>query len=368
MNFNLENHRMNHLVDSRYPIYGLSHNPDVVAAISNAGGVGVWAAARLLPDEIREGSEKLRAEIGPLPFGINLMLPKNVPRFAERQQLEAELPSDHRDFIARIHRDYGVPDDGLIGPRNRIVRSAELFDAQIEAAIDSSADLFAMAIGTRRDAVDSARARGMKIVALIGAPKHMSEALGLNPDLIVAQGYDAGGHTGSVGTYSLIPRIVEMSDGVPVLAAGGIGTGQQIVASLAMGAAGAWLGTLWLASTEESLHPALLAKVLAAGVEDTVVTRCSSGKPMRQIRTAWSDAWGAEGAPLPLPMPWQDMLVGSLEGSIARHEVEDLMYTPAGQSIEWARDVTTVNEIVQRLVSESEASMQELFHSMKVTI
>ncbi|MEV5540306.1 nitronate monooxygenase [Saccharopolyspora shandongensis] len=358
--FDLENHPTSRSLGSRYPIFGLSHNLDVVAAICNAGGIGMWAAARLLPEEIVEQSRMLRESVGDKPFGINLMLPTKVPPVQDRAAVEVGIPEEHKAFVARLYAKYGVPDDGLIGERNRIVRSDELFDNQIEAALQSSANLFAMAVGSRPSVPDRVRAAGMRLVALVGSPRHVPSALGLEPDFLVAQGYDAGGHTGQVGTFTLVPKIVEMAGEVPVLAAGGIGTGSQIAASLAMGAAGVWLGTVWLGTSEEHLPEALLGKVLRAGCEDTVITRCSSGKPMRQVKTAWAQEWAGEDAPVPLPMPWQDLLVGSLEGAAKRHGIEPLLYTPAGQSVEWVREVTPVAEVMNRLVSETSKAVAVL--------
>lgn len=340
----------------RYPIFGLSHSSNVAAAVTLAGGVGVWAAARLLPDEITAGIEKIRANVGDLQFGVNLMLPRGVPEFADRVQLEQELPQGHVDFVSRIYDKYGVPRDDELGERNRIVRSEELFMAQVEATLAGSGDLFAIAIGSRPEIAARAKAAGKRIVALVGSPRHIAHANAMEADLIVAQGADAGGHIGAVGTFTLVPSIVDRAGGRPVLAAGGIGTGRQIVAAHSLGAAGVWLGTLWLASTEFGLEENLFERMVLATCEDTVVTRASSGKAMRQLRSEWAKEWAQPGAPEPLPMPWQDMLVGSLEGAVQRHRIEPLMTTPAGQSVEWVRERVSVSEIIARLVAEARAA------------
>lgn len=343
----------------RYPVFGLSHSPAVVAAITDAGGVGIWAAARHLPDEISREAEWIRSKVGSGVFGINVMLPSQVPDSADRADLVSRIPQGHFDFVDGLYDKYGVPRDDEVGERNRIVRSKELFATQVASAIAGPADIFVTAVGADATAAENARANGLRVGAVIGAPKHVPSALTMKPDLLVAQGYDAGGHTGRVGTFTLVPRIVELSGGVPVLAAGGVGTGRHVLAAVALGAAGVWLGTLWLGTDEFGASATLLRKLLDATCEDTVITRASSGKPMRQIRTAWSDEWAKPAAPEPLPMPIQDQLVGSLEGAVFRHNVEALVYSPAGQSVEWIREPGSVAQTMRRLMDETEQASAE---------
>lgn len=344
-----------------FPIFGLSHDPEVAAAITLAGGVGVWAAARQLPAEIINGMILIRKLIGDRCYGVNLMLPVGLPQHGDRKVLEESIPERHRQFVDSIYDKYGVPKENLLGERNRIVRSEEFFQLQVDAAMSGDARLFAIAIGSRPEVARRAKAKGMDIVALVGSPRHVGHAREMSADLIVAQGADAGGHVGTVGTLSLVPRVVELAGGVPVLGAGGIGSGRQAVAAVALGAAGIWTGTIWLGTREAALPEPLVRKLIAATCEDTVVTRGSSGKPMRQIRTAWSDEWARDDAPQPLPMPWQDLLVGSIEGSIDRHGIEPLMHTPAGQSVEWIREQLTVAETMRRLVRDAESVITSLY-------
>lgn len=342
------------------PIFGLSHSLEVTKAISLAGGTGVWAAARQTPEEIEKGSTYLRQTLGEHKFAINLMLPQGLPPESDRRGLEAEIPQEHRDFVEHLYEKYDVPKEALMGERNRIVRSEKFFQDQVDAAMSGAADHFAIAIGSRPEVANRAKQNGKCVIALVGSPRHMRHVRAMDADLVVAQGADAGGHVGTVGTYSLVPRIVELAGGTPVVAAGGVGTGAHLVAALALGAQGVWLGTLWLGTKEFELDPILMGKLLDAGCEDTVVTRGSSGKPMRQLKTAWSDEWLTPEAPEPLKMPWQDLLVGSLEGSVTRHSVAPLMYTPVGQSVEWIRSLTTVQEVINRLMKEAEDTLAAL--------
>jgi len=179
-------------------------------------------------------------------------------------------------------------------------------------------------------------------------------------DVLVAQGYDAGGHTGPIGTFTLVPQIVEASCGLPVLAAGGVGCGRQVAAAFGLGAQGVWLGTAWLAAQEHGTPPVLLKKLLDARSEDTVLTRAHSGKPCRVVRSAWSDEWAAKGAPDALPMPYQQALIGDLLAAIEEHEVEPLVYEAAGQSIAWFNELTNVRDIVSRLVRETNEALDEM--------
>jgi len=342
------------------PIFGFSHSVAVTAAISNAGGMGVFGATRDTPEEIRARLAEIRTLVGRRPFGVDLVLPRGMPESNDRARIETELPEQHRRFVADLYAKYHVPPATRPGMRSRFVRSNEIAEQQIEAVLESDVDLFACGIGAPPEVVSAAKARGKTTVALIGAPRHAKEALAVGIDLLVAQGYDAGAHTGAIGTFSLVPQIVDLAGAVPVLAAGGVATGRHVAAALAMGAQGVWIGTAWLLTREHAVKPSLLKKLLAAGSEDTVISRADSGKTLRQIRSAWSEEWAAEGAPRPLRMPYQDILVGDLLGAIDEHDVVPLVHAPAGQSIGYFREVRSVGETMDRLVAEAAATLARL--------
>lgn len=343
-----------------WPIFGLSHSVDAAAAISNAGGFGVYAGTRDTPDEIAANLRRMRELCGTKPFGVDLLLPAIDVKEADRAKVNAAIPQAHRDFVDSLRAKYAVPAATRPGFRSRQVRSEALWEAQVRAVLDSDVEMFATGTGCPPAVIERMKAAGKFTVALIGAPKHAQSALAAGIDMLVAQGYDAGGHTGTIGTMALVPQIVELAGDIPVIAAGGIGTGGQVVASLAMGAQGAWLGTLWLATVEQHTDPILLAKVLAAGSDDTVITRASSGKTMRQLRTSWSDEWSFPDAPKPLRMPYQDQLVGDLLGAVDEHGIAPLMHEAAGQSVVWCRELTTVKAVVDRLVAEARTTLTHL--------
>lgn len=344
----------------RYPIFGFAHSVETVAAISRAGGFGVYGATRRFPAEITEELAQIRELAGAAPFGVDLVLPPGMPEHNSRGAIEADIPAEHAAFVAGLVDKYAVPAATKPGARTRFIRSVEIEAAQIDAVMDSSVNLFACGIGAPPVAVARAKALGKTTLALVGAPHHAQRAQGAGVEMLVAQGYDAGAHTGPIGTYSLVPQIVDAASGLPVLAAGGVATGRHIAAALAMGAEGVWMGTAWLLATEhqDHLHPVNQRKLIEAGSADTVITRSESGKTFRQVRTAWSQEWEAEGAPAPLKMPYQDVLVGDLLGAIEEHDIEPLIHSGAGQSVGYFDTVRPVAEIMATLVEDTVKALE----------
>jgi NAD(P)H-dependent flavin oxidoreductase YrpB (nitropropane dioxygenase family) len=340
----------------RTPIFGFSHSVDVCVAIAEAGGFPVLGLAREMPHEIPEILAEVDRRMGSLPYGIDLMLPANVPRQASLEEMRAELPAAHVAFVDRLRRRFDVQPPLAPSFFTTQVRSEALFEAQIEAVLASKARGVATAIGLRADLIERARRSGKVTFSLVGSVRHARKALELGVDVLVAQGYDAGGHTGPVGTLSLVPQIVAVAGDAPVLAAGGIATGGQVLASIAMGAQGAWLGTLWLAARENHTPPALLRKLVAATSEDTLITRAHSGKPCRVVRSDWIDAWEDPGAPAPLGMPLQQVLTGDVFASIHQHDDERLIYEAAGQSVFGIRGETTVAEQMRQLTGDMDGA------------
>ncbi len=345
------------------PIFGFSHSVEVSVAIAEAGGFPVFGAARESPENIARDIAQLRQRLGSRPFGVDLMYPALAGDEPDLHSARAKLPARHRSFVEELKRKFAVPAPTKPNFFSTQIRNQALFKAQTEAVLESEVDAIATAVGLPQEVVMAAKARGKTTFALVGAARHVARALSAGIDILVAQGYDAGGHTGNVGTFTLVPQVVEASAGVPVLAAGGVGCGRQIAAALAMGAQGVWLGTAWLATREYGTPPALLAKLLAAKSEDTVITRAHSGKPCRVLRSAYSDAWSADDAPQPLPMPYQHALTGELLAAIEEHQVEPLVYEAAGQSVAWFNQLTTVKEVIERLRLETEEALAALPHA-----
>ncbi len=343
-----------------HPIFAFSHSVDVVVEVCLAGGVGVLGATRMFPEEIAANLAEIRERVGDRPFGVDLVLPQGMPERNNREDIEAQLPDEHRAFVDHLYEKYNVPRDGQAGPRSRFVRSDEMASRQADVVLASDVNIFAMGIGSPPEFIAAAKSAGKLVLALVGNPKHARRALAQGADLLVAQGHDSGAHTGPIGTFSLVPQITSMAGDVPVLAAGGVATGQHIVAALAMGAVGVWVGTAWLVTKEAHTPGKLMPKLLAANSDDTVITRAKSGKTNRQLRTAYTDEWAAPDAPDPLKMPYQDILVGDLLGAIDRYEVEPLLGSGLGQGIAWFKEETTVAEVMRRFVEEAAQSLSVL--------
>lgn len=341
-----------------HPIFAFSHSVDVVAAVCEAGGVGVLGATRMLPEEIASALAEIRRRVGPRPFGVDLVLPRGMPERNNREAIEAEIPAEHSAFVDYLYEKYAVPRDGKPGSRSRFVRSEEMARRQADVVLASDVDIFAMGIGSPPEFIAEAKARGKRVLALVGSPKHAKRALAQGVEILVAQGHDSGAHTGPIGTFSLVPQITKLAGEVPVLAAGGVATGQHLVAALALGAVGVWIGTAWLVTKEAHTSEILMRKLVAAGSEDTVITRARSGKTNRQLRTAYTDEWESADAPTPLKMPYQDILVGDLLGAIDRYQVEPLVGSGLGQGIAWFDHETTVQDVMQRLLDEAGAGVE----------
>lgn len=339
------------------PIFGFSHSLEVTAAITNAGGLGVWGATRQEPDKIGAHIARIKQLVGDRPFGVDVLLPQSVGNDKDRAAAEAKLPQGHKAFVAGLMKKYNIPKPTQPSFFADNIRSQDLFRDQVEAILESDAPVFAAALGVPPDLLVMAREAGKKTIALVGAPRHAEKALAAGVDLLVAQGHDAGAHTGKIGTFTLVPQIVDAAGKTPVIVAGGVGHGRHLAAALAMGAQGVWMGTAWLATKEHEVDELVLKKLLAAKSEDTLITRTHSGKPLRMIRSGWSDEWGSPGAPEPLPMPYQQVLVGEIFHAIREHRIEPLMWYSAGQSIAYYNEVTTVDEVMDRICDEAEAAL-----------
>jgi NAD(P)H-dependent flavin oxidoreductase YrpB (nitropropane dioxygenase family) len=272
----------------------------------------------------------------------------------------AALPLEHKNFVNHLRTKYAVPPATKSTFFSSQIRSQQLFTEQIDAVLGSSVDGFAAGIGCPHAVIARARACGKFTMSLVGSARHAQSAKAAGVDLIIAQGADAGGHTGPIGTYSLVPQVVAVAGDTPVLAAGGVGHGSHIAAAFALGAQGAWLGTAWLTSREHAFNEILLRQVLAATGEDTLISKSHSGKAARLLRSGWTDEWEAPSAPKPLPMPFHQVLTGELLAAVEEHGIEALSYTGAGQGVGWFNELQTVDEIVQRLVSETRTSLDTM--------
>ncbi|MFG2639026.1 nitronate monooxygenase [Streptomyces sp. NPDC048362] len=321
-----------------HAVFGFTPFPAVAAAISRAGGFGVLGAVRYTaPDDLKRDLDWLDAHTAGRPYGLDVVMPAKKVEGVGEADVEAMIPEGHRRFVRDTLARYGVPElaEGeasgwrITGWMEQVART------QLDVAFDYPIRLLANALGSPpADVVARAHDRGVLVAALAGSARHARKHREAGLDIVVAQGYEAGGHTGEIATMVLTPEVVDTVDPLPVLAAGGIGSGRQVAAALSLGAQGVWLGSIWLTTTEADLHaPALTRKLLAAGSGDTVRSRALTGKPARQLRTEWTDAWDDPAGPGTLPMPLQGLLVAEAVSRIQKYEVEPLLGTPVGQIV-----------------------------------
>ncbi|MEU6200118.1 nitronate monooxygenase family protein [Streptomyces sp. NPDC047061] len=321
-----------------HAVFGFTPFPAVAAAISRAGGFGVLGAVRYTaPDDLKRDLDWIEAHVDGKPYGLDVVMPAKKVEGVSEADVEAMIPEGHRQFVRDTLAKYGVPElaDGeasgwrITGWMEQVART------QLDVAFDYPIRLLANALGSPpADVVDRAHDQDVLVAALAGSARHAIKHKDAGIDIVVAQGYEAGGHTGEIATMVLTPEVVDAVAPLPVLAAGGIGSGRQVAAALSLGAQGVWLGSMWLTVTEADLSsPAVTRKLLAAGSGDTVRSRALTGKPARQLRTEWTDAWDDPDGPGTLPMPLQGLLVAEALTRIQKYEVEPLLGTPVGQIV-----------------------------------
>jgi NAD(P)H-dependent flavin oxidoreductase YrpB (nitropropane dioxygenase family) len=356
------------LLGIEHPIAGFSPSEHVAAAISRAGGLGVLGCVRFNdPAELDAVLDWMDANTDGKPYGVDVVMPATVPAEGAVRDLAELVPQGHRDFVERTLRDLGVPPlpddaqagDGVIGWLHSVARK------HVEVALAHPARLIANALGSPPpDVIASAHERGMLVAALAGKTDHARAQVANGVDIVVAQGHEAGGHTGEIGTMVLIPEVVDaVGDQVPVLAAGGIGCGRQVAAALALGAAGVWMGSAWLLTQEYaqmSSSPGVQQALLAATSSDTVRSRIYSGKPARLLRNRWTAAWEQPGAPAPLKMPLQNILVAQAHQRLMQSGDPGVVPMPAGQIVGRITEVREVADVMATLVRETDEVLDRL--------
>jgi NAD(P)H-dependent flavin oxidoreductase YrpB (nitropropane dioxygenase family) len=365
------------LLGIEFPILAFTHCRDVVAAVTKAGGMGILGAAALTPEELDIDLKWIAEQVGGKPFGVDIIVPAKYIGKDEggvsRTELRERIPQEHKDFVADIMKRYDVPelpaDDDR--PRRGGGEAAPMSYDQAAGLMDVAfahpISLIVNALGTPPpDMMERARANGVKTAALAGKASHAVRHVAAGVDLIIAQGSEAGGHTGEIGTMVLIPEIVDAVAPVPVLAAGGIGSGRQMAAALALGADGVWCGSIWLTTEEAETHPLVKEKFLAATSSDTLRSRSKTGKPARQLRSAWTDEWDSAASPGPLPMPLQPILIGEAQIRIDRAAKDmnsgagKLANYFVGQIVGSMNEVKPAGRVVMEMVEGFIDSMERL--------
>jgi NAD(P)H-dependent flavin oxidoreductase YrpB (nitropropane dioxygenase family) len=345
-----------------FPIFAFTHCRDVVAAVSNAGGMGLLGAVGFTAEQLAVELEWLDEHCDK-PYGVDVVIPGKYEGMGEMDpsKLEAELagmiPEEHREFARQLLADHGVPDlpvdqiaPALLGWTE--ATASPLID---EALRHDKVRLIANALGTPpAEVIERIHESGRKVAALCGAPAQAVRHQNAGVDIIIAQGTEGGGHTGDVGSMVLWPQVIDAVAPTPVLAAGGIGSGRQMAAALAMGAEGVWTGSLWLTVEEADIPPAQMQSYLDATSRDTVRSRSWTGKPCRMLRNDWTDAWENPENPQPLGMPLQFMVTGEAvaRGHQYPEQAKDVNFNPVGQIVGTMNKVRRSKDVIMEMVEE----------------
>lgn len=366
-----------------FPIFAFSHCRDVVAAVSKAGGLGVLGAAAHSPDQLETDIAWIEEHLGERPFGVDLIVPA---RYAGDERggfsiddIRELIPDEHRAFVADILERYEVPDlpveDGESVARSGSIDaplSANRAAPQLDVALAHRTAFVANALGPPPpEMVERVKEAGRLVGALAGKAVHAERHVNAGVDIIIAQGSEAGGHTGEIGSMVLIPEVVDAVAPVPVLGAGGIGRGRQMAAAMALGAQGVWCGSVWLTTDEAETHPVVKQKMLQATSSDTIRSRSITGKHARMLKSAWTEEWEREDTPDPLAMPLQPVLAEPAMRRIERASyragsgAEKLANYFVGQIVGSMSKVKTTRQVVYEMVEEFIESVEILAHQLE---
>lgn len=362
-----------------FPLVAFSHCRNVVAEVSKAGGFGVLGATGFTPKSLELELKWIDDNCGGRPYGIDVLIPENIATKNEKNPTPASvagrIPQRHRDFVRELLARYDVE---LPSPRDshsaatpgRLNLQEDSALELLEVSFRHPIKLIANALGVPPQAIlEMGRKHGVPVAALIGAKEHGVRQVKAGVDILIAEGWEAGGHCSEVSTLVLVPdvlRAIKPIRNVPVLAAGGIANGRQMAACMAMGAGGAWTGSVWLTTVESDVPEVLQRKMLAATARDTLRSKCRTGKYSRQLRSAWTEAWEAPDSPGPLPMPYQTILsepaLHAVVSAAARgnEKAYELATYWVGQCVGLVDSVKSTRAVVQDFMEEFAAAAEDL--------
>jgi len=357
-----------------YPIFAFTHCRDVVVAVSKAGGIGVLGAVGYSPEQLKEELDWIDEHIGEYPYGVDTVIPQKYEGMDEKnpeqllESLQKMIPDGHRKFVEDLLSANGVPKaPETNGPKGGLLGWTEATaEPQIEEALKhQNVKLIANALGTPpADMIKKIQDKGVLIGALCGKIKQAVAHKEAGLDFIIAQGGEGGGHTGEIGSIVLWPQIVDAVDGLPVLAAGGIGNGRQMAAAMSTGVQGVWCGSLWLAVEEAAAQPAEKDSYLNATSEDTIRSKAWTGKPARMLKNKWTEAWENPENPDPLPMPLQGMITFDAMRRTSMYassgNTQEVSFNAAGQVIGQVKQVESVKDVIFRMINEYLDSVERL--------
>ncbi len=362
-----------------FPLFAFSHCRDVVASVSKAGGFGVLGATAFNPEQLEVELQWIDAHVDGKPYGIDVLIPENLSVKHEKdltsKKLAERIPQAHRDFVDTLLKSHGVDSAGAHARAQSDDAPPPFWPEEamelLRVAFNHPIRMIVNALGVPpAEMIEMGRAHNVPVGALAGAKEHALRLAEAGCDVIVAQGGEAGGHCGEVSTIVLIPEVVRAlkaaGHDVPVLAAGGIMTGAQMAACMAMGAAGAWTGSVWLATTESECSQIFREKMVAARSRDTVRSKGRTGKYSRQLVSAWTDAWEGPDSPGALPMPMQSLIAEpaihkatkSAEGGNA--DARPLVTYFVGQGVGLVDNIVSARSVVQDFMSDYAEAVERL--------
>ena len=362
-----------------FPLFAFSHCRDVVAAVSKAGGFGVLGATAFNPEQLEVELQWIDAHVDGKPYGIDVLIPENLSVKHEKdltsKKLAERIPQAHRDFVDNLLKSHGVDSAGAHARAQSDNAPPPFWPEEamelLRVAFNHPIRMIVNALGVPpAEMIEMGRAHNVPVGALAGAKEHALRLAEAGCDVIVAQGGEAGGHCGEVSTIVLIPEVVRAlkaaGHDVPVLAAGGIMTGSQMAACMAMGAAGAWTGSVWLATTESECSQIFREKMVAARSRDTVRSKGRTGKYSRQLVSAWTDAWEGPDSPGALPMPMQSLIAEpaihkatkSAEGGNV--DARPLVTYFVGQGVGLVDNIVSARSVVQDFMSDYAEAVDRL--------
>jgi NAD(P)H-dependent flavin oxidoreductase YrpB (nitropropane dioxygenase family) len=346
------------------PVFAFTHCRDVVVAVSKAGGIGVLGAVGFTAAQLKEELDWIDAHIGDHVYGVDVAIPQKYEGMGETdpdklvEMLQAAIPEQHRKFADQLLKDHGVPE--WPEDNDEVTLSFSALQAQVlvdEALTRPNCRMIVNALGTPpADIVTQVHDAGRLIGALAGRLKHGIKHKEAGLDFVVCQGSEGGGHAGEVTSMVLWPQMVDAVAPLPVLAAGGIANGRQILAAMSMGVAGVWMGSMWLNSTEAAAEPAQRDSYMKATSEDTVRSRSWTGKTARMLKNEWTEAWDRADTPDTLPMPLQGYLTFDAVRRTHRYagssECQKIAFNPIGQVVGQINEIESCRDIMQRLLTE----------------
>ena len=365
------------MFEIEFPLVAFSHCRDVVVAVSKAGGMGVLGAVGHTPEMLEQDLKWIDDNIDGKPYGVDVLVPNNFEgkgSFMTSEDLRNMIPQEYRDFRADVLKQYDVDGESLRGggdSKEKEIRSDSRFGKNLkekgakkllDVAFSHPIKLIANALGVPpKWMLNMGKEKGVKVAALLGAKEHAIRQVQAGVDILVVSGTEGGGHCGSVSTMVLIPEVKRAIKGygdVPILAAGGIATGEQMAGIMAMGADGAWCASVFLPTTEAETSENIKEKMVNASSSQTVRSKSRTGKHSRQLKSAWTDAWEAKDAPEPLPMPLQTMVgepalaIISKQATLGHEGAKDLDTYWVGQGIGLVNETISAGQTVQKFKEE----------------